>query len=92
MLSSGYAYNFARNISKTRLQKECDLEVKASEMRFLRRIEEVTFFDKVRSSEIRKSLNIKPLLLQSESSEVVYPCKQNLSGKTFLTSFTCQSK
>ena len=46
MLSSGLAYNFARNISKTRWQKECDLEVKASEMRFLQRIEEVTFLTK----------------------------------------------
>ena len=36
----------------------------ASELRFLRRIEGVTLFDKVRSSEIRKSLNIEPLLLR----------------------------
>ena len=35
-------------------------EVQASKMRFLRRIEEVTLFNKVRSSEIRKSLNIEP--------------------------------
>ena len=34
----------------------------ASEMRFLRSIEEVTLFNKVRSFEIRKSLNIKSLL------------------------------
>jgi len=39
------------------------LQVQASEMRFLQRIEGVTLFDKVRSSEIRKSLNIEPLLL-----------------------------
>ena len=38
-------------------------QVQASEMRFLRRIEGVTLLDKVRSSEIRKSLNIEPLLL-----------------------------
>ena len=34
-------------------------QVQASEMRFLRRIEGVTQFNKVRSSEIRKSLNIE---------------------------------
>ena len=34
-------------------------QVQASEMRFLRRIEGVTLFNKVRSSEIRKSLNIE---------------------------------
>ena len=38
----------------------------ASEMRFLRKIEGVTLFNKVRSSEIRKSLNIEPLLLRIE--------------------------
>ena len=36
-------------------------QVQASEMRFLRRIEGVTLFDKVRSSEIRKSVKIEPL-------------------------------
>ena len=35
-------------------------QVQASEMRFLRRIKGVTLFIKVRSSEIRKSLNIEP--------------------------------
>ena len=44
-------------------------QVQASEMRFLRRIEEVTLFNKVRSSEIRESLNIKPLLLRIEISQ-----------------------
>ena len=41
-------------------------QVQASEMRFLRRIEGVTLLNKVRSSEIRKSLNIEPLLLRIE--------------------------
>ena len=41
-------------------------QVQASEMRFLRRIEGVTLFNKLRSSEIRKSLNIEPLLLRIE--------------------------
>jgi len=35
-----------------------------TEMRFLHRIEGDTLFDKERSSEIRKSLNIEPLLLR----------------------------
>jgi len=39
-------------------------QVQASEIRFLQRIEEVRLFDKVSSSEIQKSLNIEPLLLQ----------------------------
>ena len=35
-------------------------QVQGSEMRFLRRIEGVTLFNKVHSSEIRKPLNIDP--------------------------------
>ena len=45
-------------------------QVQASEMRCLRRIEGVTLFNKVRSSEIRKSLNIEPLLLRIERSQL----------------------
>ena len=45
-------------------------QVQASEMRFLRRIEGVTLFNKMRSSEIRKSLNIDPLLLRIERSQL----------------------
>ena len=45
-------------------------QVQAPEMRFLQIIEEVTLFDKVRSSEIQKSLNIEPLLLQIERSQL----------------------
>ena len=44
--------------------------VQASEMRFLRKIEGVTLFNKVRSPEIRKSLNIQPLLLRIERSQL----------------------
>ena len=44
-------------------------QVQASEMRFLRRIEGVTLFNKVRSSKIRKFLNIEPLLLRIERSQ-----------------------
>ena len=39
-------------------------------MRFLRRIEGVTLFNKVRSSEIRKSLNIESLLLRIKRSQL----------------------
>ena len=45
-------------------------QVQASEMRYLRRIKGVTLFNKVRSSEIRKSLNIEPLLLRIERSQL----------------------
>ena len=45
-------------------------QVQASKMRFLRRIEGVTLFNNVRSSEIRKSLNIEPLLLGIERSQL----------------------
>ena len=41
-----------------------------SQMRFLRRIEGVTLFKKVRSSEIQKSRNIEPLLLRIERSQL----------------------
>ena len=45
-------------------------QVQASEM-FLQRIEGVTvLFNKVRSSKIRKSLNIEPLLLRIERSQL----------------------
>ena len=39
-------------------------------MSFLRRIEGVTLFDKERSFENRRSLNIKPLLLRIERSQL----------------------
>ena len=45
-------------------------QVQASEIRFLRKIEGVTLFNKVRSSEIRKSLSIEPLLLRIERSQL----------------------
>ena len=40
--------------------------VQAFEMRFLRRIKGITLYNKVRSSGIRKSLNIDMLLLRIE--------------------------
>ena len=45
-------------------------QMQASEIRFLRRIEGVTLFNKVRSFEIWKSLDIEPLLLRIERSQL----------------------
>ena len=45
-------------------------QVQESEMRFLRRIETITLFNKVRSSEIQKFLNTEPLLLRIERSQL----------------------
>jgi len=46
--------------------------MQASEMRFLKRIERVTLFDKVCRfiSDIRKSINIEPLLFRIERSQL----------------------
>ena len=49
-------------------------QMQASEMRFLRKIEGVTLFNKVRCPKIRKSLNIEPLLLQIERSQLRWLC------------------
>ena len=45
-------------------------QVQASEMTFLQIIDEVTLFNKMRSSEIQKSPNIEPLLLQIKRSQL----------------------
>ena len=45
-------------------------QVQTSEMRYLRKIERVALFNEVRSSGIRKSLNIEPLLLRIERSQL----------------------
>jgi len=52
------------------MTKRIQSQVQAYEMRFLQRIEGVTLLDKVRSPEIRKSLNIEPLLLRIERSQL----------------------
>ena len=52
------------------MTKRVRSQVQASEMRLLRKIEGVTLFNKVRSSEIQKSLNIVPLLLRIERSQL----------------------
>ena len=59
-----YGYEFWVMTKRVRLQ------VQASEMSFLRRIEGVTLYNKMRSSEIRKFLNIEPLLLRIERSQL----------------------
>ena len=45
-------------------------QVQAFKMKFFRRIEGVILFNKMRSSEIRKSLNIEPLLLRIKRSQL----------------------
>ena len=45
-------------------------QVQASKMRLLQRIEEVTLLHKLLSSEIRKSLNIHPLLFRIKISQL----------------------
>ena len=52
------------------MTKRVRLQVQASETRFLRRIRGVTLFNKVRSSEIGKSLTIEQLFLQIERSQL----------------------
>ena len=52
------------------MTKRARSQVQASEMRFSRKIEGVTPFNTVRSSEIRKSLDIEPLLLEIERSQL----------------------
>ena len=48
------------------MTKKVQSQVQAFEMRFLRKIEGFTVFNKMPSSEIRKSLNIEPLLFRIE--------------------------
>ena len=62
-----YSVVMKREMVKTERMRS---QVQASEMRFLQRIEGVTLFNKVRSSEIRKSLNVEPLLLRIERSQL----------------------
>ena len=52
------------------MTKRVRSQLQASKIRFLRNIEGVTLFRKVRSSEIWKSLNIEPLLLRIERSQL----------------------
>ena len=52
------------------MTKRLRSQEQASEMCFLQRMEGVTLFNKVHSSEIRKSLNIKPLLLRIEKAHL----------------------
>ena len=76
------------------MTERVQLQVQASEMRFLQKIEAVILFNKVRSSEIRKSLNIEPLLLQIEGSQLRWfgHVSRMPPAKTPRESFICQSK
>ena len=44
--------------------------IQAAEMEFLRKIRGLTLLDKVKSADIRKSLNIESLLLRLERSQL----------------------
>ena len=52
------------------MTKSVRSQVQASETRFLQKIEEAALFNKLWCSEIRKSLDIKPLLLRIERSQL----------------------
>ena len=69
-------------------------QVQASEMRFLQRIEGVSLFNKMRNSEIRKFLNIEPLRLRIERSQLRWFGHVSRMPEERLpkTSFTCPSK
>jgi len=56
-------------------------------MEFLRRVHGVTLRDKVRSCEIRKALNVEPLL-RIEFPAMVWPCDQNAPRKVDKTNST----
>ena len=65
--------------------------VQAAEMRFLRRISGLTLLDKVKSADIRESLNIESLLLRLERSQLrwyghVTQMTQNRTAKQLLYS------
>jgi len=45
-------------------------QAQAAEMGFLRKVHGFTLHDKVRSCKIRKALNVEPLFLQSERSQL----------------------
>ena len=59
--------------------------VQAAEMGFLRRISVLTLLYKVKSADIRESLNIKSLLLRLERSQLrwygQWTCDTNVPGK-----------
>ena len=65
--------------------------VQAAEMGFLRRISGLTLLDKVKSADIRESLNIESLLLRLERSQLrwyghVTRMSQEKTAKTLLCS------
>ncbi|CAM1301752.1 Uncharacterised protein r2_g1153 [Pycnogonum litorale] len=54
------------------ITKRTRSRIQAAEMGFLRRISGLTMLDRVRSSEIRETLQVEPLLLQIERSWLRY--------------------
>ena len=75
------------------MTKRVRSQVQASQMSFLQKIEGVTLFNKIRSSEIRKFLNIKPLLLQIERCQLRwFGHVRRMPQERLPKHFTCQSK
>ena len=52
------------------MTKRIRSQVQAAEMRFLRKIEGLNLLHKLRNSQIRESLNVEPLLLRIERSQL----------------------
>ena len=52
------------------MNEKVRFRVQSAEMRFLRRISGLTLLDKVKSANIRESLNIESLLLRLEKSQL----------------------
>ena len=57
------------------MTKRVRSQVQASEIRFLRRIEGIIRFNKLRSFVIRRSLNIDPLLFRIEKYQLRWLCR-----------------
>jgi len=57
------------------MTKRTSSQVQAAEMEFLRRVHGVTLRDKVRSCEIRKTLNVEPFLPVERSQLYVGPAR-----------------
>ena len=58
-------------------------QVKAAKMGFMRRVHGVTLRDKVRSCEMRRAVDVEPLLLRIKSSQIrlFRPCVQKATRK-----------
>ncbi|CAM1326824.1 Uncharacterised protein r2_g3579 [Pycnogonum litorale] len=59
--------------------------IRAAEMAFLRRISGLTMLDRVRSSEIRETLRVEPLLLQIERSQLRWMSSDRAANRILKT-------